>query len=372
MLAFLQKDPAEEGFFSFLDKQFLDNSLWLWAAALGVGLGTFLVLLLIRKVVSSKFEALAKKTDNKLDDIVAGVVKKTHALFLFAMGVLAGSFVLDLGGRADYLRQALVVVALVQAGLWGVALFKGSIEYWKAKHPDVSADVAMVAVGFLGKLAIWATILLLSLDNLGVDVTALIASMGIGGIAIALAAQNILADLFSSISIILDKPFEIGDFIIVGDLMGTVETIGLKTTRVKSLSGEQLVFSNTDLLGSRIRNYKRMKERRISFTIGVIYETPYEKLEKIPGVIKAIIEVQENASFSRSHFSSFGDFSLNFDTVYFVKVPDYNAYMDIQQSINLALFKKFEQEKIAFAYPTQMVYHQAQPGAAPEPPKRKK
>jgi small-conductance mechanosensitive channel len=178
----------------------------------------------------------------------------------------------------------------------------------------------------------------------------------VGGIAVALAAQNILGDLFSSMSIVLDKPFVLGDFIIVGDLMGTVEKIGLKTTRIKSLSGEQLVFSNSDLLNSRIRNFKRMQERRAVFSIGVTYETPYEKLQTIPATIREVIESQELARFDRAHFASYGDFALVFEIVYYMKRPEYDLYMDTQQAINLELFRRFAESGIAFAYPTQTVH----------------
>jgi len=183
-----------------------------------------------------------------------------------------------------------------------------------------------------------------------------VASLGIGGIAVALAVQNILGDLFASFSIVLDKPFVIGDFIIVGDLMGTVERIGLKTTRLRSLSGEQIIFSNSDLLGSRVRNYKRMYERRISFSLGVAYETSAEQLERIPRMIEEIVSSQPKVRFDRSHFKSFGDFALVFETVYYILTPDYTAYMDAQQAINIAIARKFAEEGIRFAYPTQTIY----------------
>ena len=210
-------------------------------------------------------------------------------------------------------------------------------------------------------------ILLLILENVGVDVTALIAGLGVGGIAVALAAQNILGDLFSSMSIVLDKPFVLGDFIIVGDMMGTVEKIGLKTTRVRSLSGEQLIFSNSDLLGSRIRNFKRMQERRIVFSIGVAYDTPAEKLTAIPGMLRAAVEAQEPVRFDRAHFAKFGDSALIYEVVYFVLKPDYNLSMDIQQAINLRLFREFADRQIEFAFPTQTLhlFHESTPGQSP-------
>ena len=160
----------------------------------------------------------------------------------------------------------------------------------------------------------------------------------------------------ASFSIVLDRPFVIGDFIIVDDYLGTVEHIGLKTTRVRSLSGEQLVFSNADLLRGRVRNYKRMYERRVVFSIGVVYQTPYEKLKQIPTLIQEIIEAQEHVHFDRAHFRQYGPYSLDFEIVYWVKNPDYNVYMNIQQAINLAIFQRFEKEQIEFAYPTQSLY----------------
>lgn len=216
------------------------------------------------------------------------------------------------------------------------------------------------AATFFGRLALWAAVLLLVLDNLGVQVTTLLAGLGIGGVAVALALQSILGDLFASVSILVDKPFEIGDFIIVGDLMGTVEHIGLKSTRVRSLSGEQIIFGNTDLLGSRIRNFKRMYERRVVFSIGVTYDTPYAKVAAIPGWIRALVEAQPDVRFDRAHLAKFGPSSLDYEVVYFVKRADYNLYMDRQQSIHLALLRRFEEEGVAFAFPTQTLHvHQA-------------
>jgi small-conductance mechanosensitive channel len=194
------------------------------------------------------------------------------------------------------------------------------------------------------------------LDNLGVDITALIAGLGVGGIAVALAVQTVLGDLFASLSIALDKPFVVGDFLIVDDLLGSVEFVGLKTTRLRSLSGEQLVFSNSDLLNSRIRNYGRMYERRTAFDIGVTYQTPREKLKKIPDIIRTAIEKQDDTRFDRSHFKAYGDFSLNYETVYYISGPDYNKYMDIQQAINFEIHAAFEREQIEFAYPTQTIF----------------
>jgi small-conductance mechanosensitive channel len=199
-------------------------------------------------------------------------------------------------------------------------------------------------------------VLLLTLDNLGIDITALVAGLGIGGVAVALAVQNILGDLFASLSITLDRPFVIGDFLIVGDFMGSVEYIGIKSTRLRSLSGEQIIISNSDLLGSRVRNYGRMHERRVVFVTSITYETPEEHLERIPGLIREIIESQPNTRFDRSHFARHAAASLDFETVYYVLSPNYNQYMDTQQAVNIRLHRELKQLGVEFAYPTQKLY----------------
>ena len=258
---------------------------------------------------------------------------------------------------ALYADQVMVITFFIQAGLWG----NGAIRFWVTDYrrdkieEDASRVTAVSALGFIGTLFVWIIVLLLILDNMGVEITSLIAGLGISGIAVALAVQNILGDLFASLSIILDKPFVIGDFIVIGDFMGSVENIGLRTTRLRSLSGEQIVFSNTDLVQSRLRNYKQMADRRIVFSFGVLYQTPPKLLEVIPSWVQEIIEAQEHTRFDRAHFKDFGDFSLNFEVVYYMLVPDYLVYMDTQQTINLALFRRFAEAGVEFAYPTQTV-----------------
>jgi small-conductance mechanosensitive channel len=242
--------------------------------------------------------------------------------------------------------------------LWATAALTTFLTLRRARQlaADPSTVAAMDLVGFLLRLFVWAAVLLLLLDNLGVNVTTLIAGLGVGGIAVALAAQNVLGDLFASLSIVLDKPFVVGDFIAVADFMGSVEHVGLKTTRLRSLSGEQVVFSNTDLLGSRIRNYGRMYERRVVSSIGVTYQTPPAKLRRIPEIIREIVQCQQKIRFDRAHFQNLGDSSLGFEFVYYVLTADYNHYMDVQQNINLALLEKLTDEGVEFAYPTQTVF----------------
>jgi len=194
------------------------------------------------------------------------------------------------------------------------------------------------------------------MDNLGFNISAVVAGLGIGGIAIALAAQAILGDLFSYFVIFFDRPFEVGDFINVGDKVGTVEYTGIKTTRVRALSGEQLVFANTDLTNSRIHNFKKMEKRRVVFKLGVVYQTLADTLAEIPNLVKEIIEKQPDTTFDRGHFATYGDFSLNFEFVYFVLSSDYVKFMDTQQRINLEIYKEFENRGIEFAYPTQTLF----------------
>ncbi|MBI4512512.1 MAG: mechanosensitive ion channel family protein [Gemmatimonadetes bacterium] len=344
---------------TFLESTLLGNTLASWMAALALAGAVLVGLRVLKRVLGRRLAAVAERTRSPLDDLAADLVGRTKGLFLLLLALYAGSQALTLPRPASGAIRAVAVLALlVQGALWA----NGVISFWitrqmrKRMQEDAAAATSIAALHFLSRLVLWSVVLLLALDNLGVDVTALVAGLGVGGIAVALAAQNILGDLFACLSIVLDKPFVIGDFIIVGDQLGTVEHIGLKTTRVRSLWGEQLVFSNGDLLGSRIRNFGRMYQRRVVFAFGVTYQTAYEKLAAIPGMVREIIEAQEHARFDRAHFKEFGDSALNFEVVYYVTQPDYNLYMDIQQAINLALVRRFEEEAIEFAYPTRTLY----------------
>jgi small-conductance mechanosensitive channel len=344
---------------SFLTSTFYNNEIWRWFLTLAVILFVGLVLRVLLRIVVQRLRRIAAKTAGRFDDLIVELLAKTKFLFVFVISLYAGSLILELPAVADRVLQALFIIALLlQAGFWG----DGIVAFWirrsarRRLETDAEAATSLTAFGFIAKVAIWAIIVLVGLDNLGVNITGLITGLGISGIAVALAVQNILKDLFASLSILVDKPFVIGDFIIVGELMGTVEKVGLKTTRVRSLSGEQIVFSNSDLLDSRVRNYKRMFERRIAFSFGVIYQTAPQVVEGIPTTIREIIEAQPDVRFDRCHFKSFGDSSLDFEAVYYVLLPDYNAYMDRQQTINLAIMRAFEEQGIEFAYPTQTLY----------------
>ncbi|MFC3053654.1 mechanosensitive ion channel family protein [Kordiimonas pumila] len=342
-----------------IEMEVYKNTLLEWAAAFGIGLLLFVVLALIKETGLRKFRETIVRDPEGWGSSLVEALQNTKKLTILLLSIYIGVRGLTLPPViADNLRIITLAIFFIQIGLWCVGILNG----WAARYREQQITINPGAVSTLGAVrviligVIWAGVLLLILDNIGFDITALVAGLGIGGIAIALAVQNILGDLFSSLSIVLDKTFVVGDFIIVGDYMGTVENIGLKTTRIRSLSGEQIVFSNTDLLNGRIRNYGRMYERRISIKLGVIYQTSREKLKKIPVILREAIEAQEKTRFDRAHFLAYGNFSLDFEYVYYVLSSDYNDYMDIHQAINFIIHEKFEAEGIEFAYPTQTLF----------------
>ena len=336
-----------------------NNSILVWLYAACVTLVVFLILRFTKTRVLRYLGGLAEKTTTQWDNMAVEVLRRTSWGFLIIVALFSGSRLLELTPTSDkFTTGTMIIVFFLQMALWFDRLSDQLIRYlvMEKSNKDNSSIAMITVMGFIGRIAIWSVIVLMALDNLGFDITALIAGLGIGGVAVALAAQNILGDLFASISIVLDKPFEVGDFIIVEDLMGAVEYIGIKTTRVRSLSGEQLVFSNNDLLKSRIRNYKRMYERRVVFSLGVVYQTTLEQLTRIPKMVRETIEAQENTRFDRAHFFKYGDYALQFEIVYYVKSPDYNIYMDIQQAINLEIYRQFSEQGIEFAYPSQTLF----------------
>jgi small-conductance mechanosensitive channel len=342
-----------------LDHFFLGNPLRNWLVALVVSTAVYLGLLLFRRIVIKRFKVFSRLTSTYIDDVVAHVLKQTHSLFMFVVSLFAGALFLRLPLAIETgLSHLFYIILFIQTGLWATSAltFGKSIYRQERLEEDAGSVTVMSALVFVGRLVLWIIVLLLILDNIGIEVTSLIAGLGITGIAVALAVQNILSDLFASLSIVLDKPFVIGDFIVIGNDKGTVEKIGLKTTRLRSLTGEQLIFANTDLLQSRVHNFKRMEERRVAFSFGVLYETPVEKVEQIGTLVQELIEEESMTRFDRAHFLTFGESSLNFEVVYFVLTPDYATYAEIQQRLNLNLLRRFEAEGIEFAYPTQTLY----------------
>jgi small-conductance mechanosensitive channel len=337
------------------DNELWNNSISAWVSAFGVAILISLLVVLARSIIARQLARVSAKTETRIDDAALVLVNSIRQALVLLVAIYVGSRHLQLPPQIETaLRAAAVIAVFVQVGLWAGAL----LNFWlsesrtRALRENAGAATGLAALGVVARVVLWALIALLALDNLGVNVTALVAGLGVGGIAIALAVQNILGDLFASLSIVMDKPFVIGDFIVVDDCAGTVEHVGLKTTRLRSLSGEQLVFANSDLLGARLHNYKRMKERRVLFGFGVLYGTPPEQVEEIGAMVRNIIEAQPQTRFDRAHFKGFGESSLDFEVVYWMLDPDYNRYMDTQQSINLALLRAFADAGVGFAFPT--------------------
>ncbi len=344
----------------FLQKELWGNTIESWIIGVLLTVVLVIVFKLLRNFVSHKLKKRAELSRTIIDDLFVHLAERTGIWFFIVVSVYIGSLVLVLPPQARHILKTITaVVVIIQFGVWGSALIYALIQLKlkkRADEGDSSAKAMIIILNSLGKFILWSLIVLLILDNLGIKITTLVAGLGVGGVAVALAVQNILGDLLASISIVLDKPFEIDDFIVVDNYAGTVEHIGIKTTRVRSLSGEQIVFPNNDLLQSRVRNYKRMKERRVAFQLGVVYQTPVEKLKKIPGIIKEVIDSVDMVRFGRAHFKSFGDFALIYEVVYYVLDRDYDLYMDVQQEINLKIAERFEKEGIEFAYPTQTIF----------------
>lgn len=341
-----------------LAREYFDNSVQAWLIALAIALGINLIAGLLRYALVGRLSRFAEHSRSGFDDALIEAVRSTHQFLVFFVALYVGSRYLELPERANTILKAAATMAVfMQVGLWGAA----GLRMWmtrsrkRALESNVSAATSLAAIGFIAQVVLWAIIVLLALDNLGVDVTALVAGLGIGGVAVALAVQNILGDLFASLSIVIDKPFVIGDFVVVDQYMGTVEYVGLKTTRIRSLDGEQIIFSNSDLLKARVRNYKRMFERRVVFAFSVVHHTPAEKLERIPQTVRDIVEAQSKVRFERSHFARIGAGSFDFETVYWVMDPDFNLYMDIQQAINLSLIRALSDAGLALARPTQVL-----------------
>lgn len=341
-----------------LNTSILGNDLLRWLIALAVAVGSYFLLRTIRGLVRRRLVHLAERTSFAFDDVVVNVLGATHTFTFLAAAVYLGSQTLVVGGRAhDLIARGFVLVLLIQFALWANQAMRSLLERYRSDESlGPGRRTGLAAIGFVGRLVLFTLVLLLALENLGIHVNTLLAGLGISSLAVALALQNILGDLFASLSIVFDKPFEIGDFIIVDQHVGTVEHVGLRTTRIRSLSGEQLVFANNDLIKSRIRNYKRMAERRVVFSVGVTYGTPREQVARIADTIRGIVEAEEKVRFDRSHFKEFGAFSLNFETVYWVLEPDYTLYMDIQQRINLGIMDAFQSDGIEFAFPTQTLF----------------
>jgi small-conductance mechanosensitive channel len=353
-----------EQFLELSQLSYFGNTLHSYFVAFGIFLLTLIFFQVLKNRIFVKLEKWAKKTKTDLDDELIRTVETIPGmLYFFAALYIAMQFLV----LHSVIEKGVKVIVIILLIYWATKVASELIEYGLSKAAKKQGEkreksTTYFALSLIVKIILWSTGLLLILSNLGVNISALVASLGIGGIAIALAMQNILGDIFSSFSLYLDKPFEIGDFIIIGEHQGTVKKIGLKTTRIEALQGEEIVISNNELTSSRVRNFKKMKKRRVVFAIGVSYNTPHKMLNKIPKIMKEVIAGIKKTNFDRSHFKAFGDFSLDFETVYYLESNNYKEYMDTQQKINLAVVKAFEEGNIEIAFPTQTVYLHKQEG----------
>lgn len=335
----------------------LGNPVADWLVALVTALAVAAGLDATKSIVARRLTILAARTAATWDDIAVASLRATRLPVLGIVGLYAGASLLQLSDRAQLVIGRIAITALlVQVAIWGDAALRTWIAANRAQRTeDPDRITSSTAIVFLVRVALWAVVALMVLDNLGVNITTLVASLGIGGIAIALAVQSILGDLFASLSIVLDKPFVVGDFIIVDKMLGTVEKIGLKTTRVRSLGGEQIVFSNNDLLKSRIQNLRRMESRRVVFGFGVSYQTPEPVLRELPAMLKEIVASQPQVRFDRSHLSGLAAPSFQYEIVYYVDNTDYTVYMDVQQEIYLRIVAGLQARGVALALPVQNV-----------------
>lgn len=355
----MDNDAFAQFFKDLSQGSLLGSPLWRWLALLGTLVAFWGVAAVVRRVARSRLKAVA--ADGRVaPHAILGGLQRTRPLLWVVIGVAPGLRWLTLGSAITEFGRGLTVVALgvqIALSLSGALLVsldrERSAREADGRFAEVSSFGLLRAVGLS---VVWSVALLGILANLGVEITAMVASLGVGGIAIALAAQNVLGDLLASLSIVLDRPFEVGDFIVVGPDVGTVERIGLKTTRVKSLSGEQLVFGNSDLLTSRVRNFKRMKERRVVLKFGLLYSSPSDKVQQVPGEVKGIIEAQDGVRFDRAHFCGFGESALDFEVVYWILSPEYNDFMNTQQRVNLALLGRVRELELEFAFPTRTLH----------------
>lgn len=332
-----------------------NQTLWInIAVVMAVSLALFVILRTLVSRLSMHVAAWADKQRELRYRLLAEIFRQTSRFLLLAFSLLMALKLVDLPAQWEStLSHGWFVALALQIALW----LETGVRLWAAT-PVVHADgttrnpVTTTIIAIMLRIVIWSIMLLSILANLGVDITALIASLGVGGIAVALAVQTLLSDLFASLSIGVDKPFEIGDFVVFGSVAGNIEHIGLKTTRIRSLSGEQIVCSNADLLRQTLHNYKRMENRRIVFKFGVTYDTPTEKVREVSGLVARIIAGVPDTRFDRAHFQAFDEYQLTFEVVYFVLSSDYNKYMDIQQEINLALLQGLRDLQVQFAFPT--------------------
>jgi small-conductance mechanosensitive channel len=346
-----------------------DVALRVWVTAGIILAVTAGVLFVLRRVALTRLERIARQTQTDVDDLFVELIRRTRAYFIVAVAMAAASRALPLPEVSrGAIRIAVHIAIFFQVGAWGNALIAYWLRRWAGRRgvEEGPGSTTIAALAAVARFVLWAVLVLFALRNaFGFDITALITGLGIGGVAVALAVQNVLGDVFAAVSIVVDKPFIVGDTISVDDLTGHVEHIGLKTTRLRSVNGEELVFANADLLRSRLRNWKRMRERRVIASLGVTYDTPPAVVARIPGLVQEIVAQTPKARFERCHFVRFDSSSLVFEMAYWITTPEYLDYMDTVHAVNLAILARFTTEGIEFAFPTQTV--RVHPGSSAGP-----
>lgn len=342
----------------FWDSVLFGNPIHDYAITLGIFVVWLIFLRYAQHFIFKHLRTITGKTETDFDNKLVAAIESLRPPFYFFLSVYFSSKTLILAPTAEKVLSSILVLWVVYQI---IVVIETIVDYAISKKlkeggQDDSSQAVTGVFRIVMRFSVWSIGLILALSNLNVNVTSLVAGLGIGGIAIALATQNILGDLFSSFAIHLDKPFAVGDFIIIGNDLGTVKKIGLRTTRIATLRGEELIVENKELTSTRIMNFKQMKERRVVSVIKVDNTIDREKLKAIPGWYKIIIEKETDARFDRSHFSNFGESWLEFETVYYVLSPEYNLYMDIQQKINISILEKLDEEGVSLAVPTRKMY----------------
>lgn len=342
--------------------QFLGNSLKNYLIALGIFLLVILILKIFKNLGVKKLKKLVDHTRTEFDDLIINIVDSIGWPFYFIIALYLSSKFLNLVPKIEKAFYYLLILGVtyyaVRGGQEIVNFFSQKLIEKRKKEDEKFEPQTINLLSGIVKGILWVVAVILVLQNFGYNISTLIAGLGIGGVAVAFALQNILGDIFASFSIYFDKPFKVGDYIVIGEDRGRVKKIGIKTTRIQSIQGEELIISNKELTEKRVKNYGRIEKRRVSFLFGICYETPLEKVKMVPKILEEILKKEELVEIDRIHFKEFGDFSLNFEAVFFFQSRDYKAYLDAQQRIYLKLMEKFSQEGIEFAYPTQTIFLQ--------------
>jgi small-conductance mechanosensitive channel len=339
------------------DRVLYGNSIADWIRAGIVVIAVWAVLWILRRLVASRYRQYAAANHPTPIRMLAYLIGNTRQILFLGIALMAADECLTFPPKLQHVvSNAALILILLQAGIWAGRALRF---YLELKEQERGADRnfagSLDIINFVARLLIWSLLCLVALDNLGVNITALLAGLGVGGVAVALALQNILGDLFASLSIALDKPFAVGDNLTIDTFVGVVEHIGIKTTRLRSETGEQIILSNADLIKSRVRNFGRAAEQRALATIRVRYDTPTDKIQEVPKLLERIVREQPNARFERCHLKTLGEYDLQFELSYFVLQPKLHPLLDLQQAVNFRIIDEFRRQEIAFAYPTRRI-----------------